>query len=196
MQLSKELNQLLKDIEAFSAIKRYRGMLPSKHALLFHPESIKELIEAGLIERLVVTFACGAENTLLRLTPAGRELLQKEHTQQGDVSGQYATDDASAVSHEDLTEEQFEILQDIHHYTMIKRYGGIMPNEEVKNYNTKTINELFCNGLIIRVKVENHVQKKRKGVILSEKGFRYLAALYNGIPWYSLGFNPSAQKTS
>ncbi len=195
MQLPTELNQLLMDIEAFSAIKRYRGMLPSKHALLFQPESIKKLIEAGLIERLVVSFACGAETTLLRLTHAGREALQKEHTQQGNYCPLYDTE-APAISNSELTEEQFEILQDIHHYTMIKRYGGIMPSEEIKNYNAKAINELFCNGLIIRVKVETHEQKKRKGVILSEKGFHSLANLYEDIPWYSLGFNPSTQKTS
>lgn len=195
MQLSTELNQLLTDIEAFSSIKRYRGMLPSKHALLFHPDSIKELIEAGLIERLVVSFACGAENTLLRLTPSGREALQQQHGAPKEPSQSYDAD-PTTISHEDLTSDQFEILQDIHHYTMIKRYGGIMPNEEVKNYDTKAINELFCHGLIIRVKVETHEQKKRKGVILSEKGFRYLAALYDGIPLNSLGFNPSAQKTS
>ncbi len=196
MQLTTELNQLLMDIEAFSAIKRYRGMLPSRHALLFHPDSIKKLIEAGLIERLVVSFACGAENTLLRLTPAGRTLLQEEHGSQMDQKDFSATD-AGEVCYTELTSEQFEILQDIHHYTMIKRYGGIMPNEEVKNYDTRTINELFCNGLIIRVKVENRAQKKRKGVILSEKGFRYLSSAFcDDSPWYALGFNPSTQKIS
>ncbi len=196
MQLTTELNQLLLDIDAFSAIKRYRGMLPSRHALLFHPDSIKKLIDAGLIERLVVSFACGAENTLLRLTPAGRALLQEEQAGQSDPMD-FSQQDTTDVCYTELTSEQFEILQDIHHYTMIKRYGGIMPNEEVKNYDTRTFNELFCNGLIIRVKVENRAQKKRKGVILSEKGFRYLAAAFcNDVPWYALGFNPSTQKTS
>lgn len=195
MQLPTELNQLLLDIAAFSTIKRYRGMLPSKHALLFHPESIKELIEAGLIEKLVVSFACGAENTLFRLTEAGRALLQQRYDGQT-AFGKQQADDAEALYYDELTAEQFEILQDIHHYSMIKRHGGIMPSEEVKNYDTKTINELFCNGLIIRVKVETRAQKKRKGVILSEKGARYLSELCAETPWYALEFNPRMQKTS
>ncbi len=172
---------ILKDVAAFSKIKRYRGMLPTRLVMYQDQIKIDELLEAGFIERLNVSMPCGSEHTLLKLTDAGSEAVKVLDRPDADSPAKQelvSQEPEACRVLENLNEEQMDILNDVFHYSKIKRFGGMMHYDELSIYDVKNVNILFARGFVIRVKADLGSGKKRKGLILSEKGLYYLGVSY------------------
>ncbi len=189
MQLDAEHLKALRDVAAFGRIKRYHGMLPAKLAMFLEESKLKDLLQAGYIERLHVSFSCGSETKLLKLTDKGEELVARlraegtlEDTSPPVTAGTTPPNQSEAGEEhrpalEPLTREQLIILNDIYHFSKITRFGGIMPLDKLKEYAAADINTLYGRGFIIRVKAEVGAGAKRKGYILSDKGAEHLKSL-------------------
>ena len=67
--------QILKDIDRFSGIQRYHGLLPEKHAMLYDDEVLSDLLEQNLVEERTVIARCGRMMKGYRLTENAREDL-------------------------------------------------------------------------------------------------------------------------
>lgn len=177
MQVDAVHKEILQDIASFSTIERYRGMMPMKLAMCFDELRIAELVEAGLIERIQISYACGQEATLLKLTDAGEVLLMDLAEGDAEALARLRRRAEKVVTHREcahLSQEQWQILSDVYHYTNIPRFGGLMPQEEVGIYDQRSVNELFAQGFVIRIKAELGSGVKRKGLILSDKGLTCL----------------------
>ncbi len=177
MNLDKQHAEILSDIASFAEVERYRGMLPAKLALCYDELKVEELIQANLVERVFITFSCGQESQLLKLTEQGRAALEDLENVGDDEQGQVRRKKAlTSLKPEcvELTPEQLQIMSDILHYSKIHRFGGLMPHTETAEYPARDLNILFARGFVIRVKAELGSGKKRKGLILSDKGLRCL----------------------
>lgn len=177
MHIENQHFEILNDIAKFADVERYRGMLPAKLALCYDTRKVEELIEANLVERVFISFSCGQESQLLKLTEQGRTALE-------DLCDPGGEDPAQPRGKKiliqpkpecaELTPEQMQIMSDILHYSKIHRFGGLMPHTETTVYPPRDLNILFARGFVIRVKAELGSGKKRKGLILSDKGLRCL----------------------
>lgn len=163
---------ILRDVAAFSRVKRYRGMMPTRLALYQEQAKVDDLVEAGLVERINATMSCGSEHVLLKLTKEGSEALRSLEADQDAAADPTAPEEAA--SERRLSEEQEDILNDIYHFSKIKRYGGMTSPDLLEDYDVKSVNNLFARGFVIRVKADLGSGRKRKGFILSEKGLAYL----------------------
>lgn len=177
MQLLEMHKEILQDIASFSSIERYRGMMPAKLALCFDEGRIDELVESGLIERIEISYACGQEATLLKLTEEGEQTLTA--LAEGDtetLARLRRKVEPEPPPHEcvHLSKDQMQIISDVYHFSKISRFGGLMPQDEIAYYDQRAVNELFAQGFVIRVKAELGSGAKRKGLILSDKGLRCL----------------------
>ncbi|MFW5735616.1 MAG: hypothetical protein ACOCWR_11200 [Oceanidesulfovibrio sp.] len=191
MQFDNNHFKILKDISAFSGIKRYRGMLPAKLAVFHNPDKVEELVEEECVERIVISLACGSERVMLKLSERGHELLEE-------LLPMYE-EDAKATAKEASCEEpanelqpapvldksQCFLLSDVYHYSKIHSFGGLMPYDILEGYDAKDVSSLSGNGYLIHVKAEIGKGRKRKGVILSDKALRLLQH-YNLVPTYTL----------
>jgi hypothetical protein len=164
---------ILRDVAAFSKVKRYRGMMPTRLALYQEQAKVDDLVEAGLIERINATMSCGSEHVLLKLTRQGFDTLKELEAAQ-DAAQDGPAEPEAAGSERRLSEEQEEILNDIYHFSKIKRFGGMTSPDLLADYDVKNVNNLFARGFVIRVKADLGSGRKRKGFILSEKGLAYL----------------------
>ncbi len=172
MELTLRHLRILKDIAAFSRVKRYRGMLPGKLALCYDQSLIDELLAAGLISRLQASYSCGSETMLLKLSTQGEQLLH-DLALPGQADESSCAEDALPV---DITPEQRLLLNDIFHFSQISRFGGMMPNTEIDAYAPRDVNTLFAKGYIVRVKSESGSGVGLKGLILSDRGIAALRA--------------------
>lgn len=180
MKLDTQHLEILQDIASFSSVERYRGMLPTKLALCYEERKINELVKADLVERMEISYACGQEATLLKLTEEGEELLDemvRNGVQNIQILRKRKAQPPVRPECEGLSEEQWQIMNDIFHYSKIHRFGGLMPSNETDDYSPRALNELFAQGFIIRVKAEIGTGEKRKGYILSDKGLRCLGRI-------------------
>lgn len=178
MQLDAQHVEILQDIIVFSSVERYRGMLPSKLALCHDQRKIDELVAADLVERMEMSYPCGQESTMLKLTETGQIVMDNLAREGAHIVQPRPRQERHEVAIpsecQGLSDQQWQILQDIFHYSKISRFGGIMPNDETENYPPRELNQLFALGFIIRVKAEIGTGEKRKGYILSDKGLRCL----------------------
>ncbi|TVM17135.1 hypothetical protein DPQ33_10095 [Oceanidesulfovibrio indonesiensis] len=179
MQFDHQHFKVLKDISAFSGIKRYRGMLPAKLAVFHNPDKVEELVDEECVERIVISLACGSERVMLKLTERGHELLEEllpiyeEDAKEGEqASG--SGPDAEPQPATELTRAQCILLSDIYHYSKIHSFGGLMPADILEAYDPKDTSSLSGNGYLIHVKAEMGKGRKRKGVILSDKALQLL----------------------
>lgn len=172
--------KVLKDISAFSGIKRYRGMLPAKLAVFHNPDKVEELVDEECVERIVISLACGSERVMLKLTERGHELLEEllpiyeEDAKEGEQEASDAGPDAEPPPATELTRAQCILLSDVYHYSKIHSFGGLMPADVLEAYDPKDTSSLSGNGYLIHVKAEMGKGRKRKGVILSDKALRLL----------------------
>jgi len=171
MQFDTRHLRILRDLSLFSKVKRYQGMLPAKLAVFYEDEKVRDLIEQGIVERYNISFPCGSHTAMLRLTEQGKQTVAS--LPQSEAAEHDAATDGPAES---LSPEHAAALADIYHFSKIQRYGGMMPESELNNYDLKTINQLYALGFVARVSVDTGTKKKRKGLIVSEKALRYLTA--------------------
>lgn len=162
MQLDELHLRILKDVASFASIKRYRGMMPARLAMFTDKTKVDELVELELIERMHMSYPCGSEETLLEITSEGRQALAAGYTPVPE----------EANPELDLSRPQLLILNDIYHFCKISRFRGMMPPDELVGYNARDVNTLFAQGYVIKVKADMGGGKKRKGLILSDKGVR------------------------
>ncbi|QJT10446.1 hypothetical protein [Oceanidesulfovibrio marinus] len=197
MQFDQQHFKILKDINAFSGIKRYRGMLPAKLAIFHDAGKVEELVDEECVERIVITFACGSERVMLKLTERGHDLLEEllpvyeEAAKEADLGEVCSEGEDSQVVEvkrtptSSLSKTQCILLSDVYHYSKIHSYGGLMPSDILETYSPKDISSLSGNGYLIHVKAEVGKGKKRKGVILSDKALRLLQG-FNMVPANSM----------
>ncbi len=172
--------KILKDISAFSSIKRYHGMLPAKLALFYDQSKVNKLIEDECVERIVISFPCGSETVMLALTERGHEMLEAllpEYEKAVARVSPAEEDDGSMQAQSGLSREQCILISDVYHYSNIHEYGGLMPYDILERYSSKDVNALSASGYLIHVKAEMGKGKKRKGVILTDKALSTLQAM-------------------
>lgn len=182
MDITSRHHKVLQDIQAFTKVKKYRGMLPVKLVVYENEDAVSDLVECGMVERILVDMPCGGEMRLLKLTDSGEDFLDEadEHKEciselpEGEPIVCVYTSKVVDCDDElyDLTKEMLNLLADVHHYSRIKRFGGMMPAEEAKAYSGEAMSTLLAAGCLVRIKAEMGGDKKRKGFILSEKGLR------------------------
>lgn len=198
MQFDQQHFKILKDINAFSGIKRYRGMLPAKLAIFHDASKVEELVDEECVERIVITFACGSERVMLKLTERGHDLLEEllpiyeEAVEEVDMEAacpgqeeETPVVEVKRVPASNLSKSQCILLSDVYHYSKIHSFGGLMPSDILETYSPKDISSLSGNGYLIHVKAEVGKGKKRKGVILADKALRLLQG-YNVVPANSM----------
>ncbi len=191
MQFDNQHLKILKDISAFSGIKRYRGMLPAKLAVFHNPAKVEELVEEECVERIVISLACGSERVMLKLTDHGHELLEEllplyeEVAREEEINAPCDEQASEPPPASELTKTQCILLSDVYHYSKIHSFGGLMPVEILDAYDPRDVSSLSGNGYLIHVKAEMGKGKKRKGVILSDKALRLLQH-FNLVPANSL----------
>jgi molybdenum-dependent DNA-binding transcriptional regulator ModE len=185
MQFDNQHFKILKDISAFSGIKRYRGMLPAKLAVFHHANKVEELVEEECVERIVFSLACGSERVMLKLTERGHELLEELLPMYEEVAEKAEAackdEEAEPEPTPEVSKAQCILLSDVYHYSKIHIFGGLMPNDILETYESKDVSSLSGNGYLIHVKAEVGKGKKRKGVILSDKALRLLQR-FNLVP--------------
>ena len=165
--------QIMRDIASFTKIERYRGMMPDKLALYYDPGRISELLDQGYVERISVSFSCGSEQDLFKLTKEGKDFL--DSLSQAPPPAQ-DTPEEPEITVEDMDEEEITLLNDMYHFSKIRKYNGIMPTSEMDSYDKTRINRLFARGYIMRVKAVSG-SEQRQGYILSDRGLRILQYL-------------------
>lgn len=170
--------QVLKDISRFSGIRRYHGMLPEKHALLYEAGVLDYLEECNLVEIGTVIAQCGAHMSGYRLTEGARRDLKLMGVElEGETEPQeLSTEDEDGC----LTNGQIEILADVYHFSRVSRFGGITPKEMLDDYDKKDIKVLYELGYILYIKLKGKAVKHGKGYILTDRSLRLLRRLGRG----------------
>ncbi|WP_029896995.1 hypothetical protein [Desulfohalovibrio reitneri] len=172
--LNKKHLQALQDIYKFSGIRRYHGMLPEKHALLYDPGLLDYLEENSLIEEGTVIARCGSQLRGYRLTDTARRDLRKmglDLTEEGQIE-EIPTDQDFG----ELTKEQINIIRDIYHFIQIKKFNGIAPKHEVEEYDKRDMKILYDLGYILYIKLKGKAVRYTKGYILTDQAIRLLRA--------------------
>ncbi|WP_428562691.1 MAG: hypothetical protein ACP59X_22050 [Solidesulfovibrio sp. DCME] len=146
--------EILRAAAAFATVERYQGSLPKRQALLFSKDDLHRLEEAGLLERIKLSYPCGRTMAGWRLTPTGKQALPP----------------ADSVADHELFPEHMRILNDIYHYSRITGFHGMMPRELAKQYDKDDMEDLFGHGYLLRIRIKD----AGKGWVVSNKG---LAAL-------------------
>ncbi len=175
LQLSPEHLQVLKDIRRFANIRRYHGMLPEKHALIYEQGVLDFLQESNLVETGTVVAQCGAHMTGYRLTEGARRDLRDMGIE---LDGAPEPQELP-IEDEDgcLTNEQIEILADLYHISRIKKFGGITPKEMLDEYDKRDVKLLYELGYILYIKLKGKAVKHGKGYILTDQSLRLLRRL-------------------
>ncbi|WP_300160981.1 hypothetical protein [Solidesulfovibrio sp.] len=157
MKLPPMQQEILRAAAAFATVERYQGALPRRQALLYSKKDLAALEEAGLLERIKLSYPCGRTMAGWRLTEAGRlELPQAETPEEPE-----------------LMPEHLRILNDVYHYSRLSTFRGMMPGDVARRQCDKDdLEDLFNHGYLLRIRVKN--DGKAKGWVVSNKG---LAAL-------------------
>ncbi|MHC1712457.1 MAG: hypothetical protein AB9872_09930 [Solidesulfovibrio sp.] len=147
---------ILRATAAFATVARYQGTMPKRQALLYATADLTALENAGLLERIKLSYPCGKALTGWRLTAAGHLALQYQEIL---INGE-------------IESEHLRILSDVYHFSRISRYRGMMPKELAKEYDDDDLRDLFMHGYLLRIRLKG--DGKVKGWLVSNKG---LAAL-------------------
>ncbi|HWQ08512.1 MAG TPA: hypothetical protein VN436_05380, partial [Holophaga sp.] len=108
---------ILRAAAAFATIERYQGTLPRRQAMVYAREDLDALEEAGLLERVKLSYPCGKSLDGWRLTQDGRFALP------GADPGQDAP----------LEPEHLRILSDVYHASRLSQNQGMMPKAMAKD---------------------------------------------------------------
>ncbi len=173
MLLTERHVQILKDIQHYSKIKRYHGLMPRKLTLVYDEGVLESLLESGLVEEGVILTTCGSNPVGYKLSEKGRDDLRN-------LGIDFTTDawkvlkSDNCVSMDDLEESDIEVLMDIFHLTQLKRYDGIAPKFILENYNRNQLKALYDLGYILYIKLKGAEIDCEKGYVLSEKAHKLL----------------------
>jgi len=150
---------ILRAVAAFATVERYQGTLPKRQALFFAKDDLGALEDAGLLEKVKLSYPCGKSLAGWRLTPAGRALLPEVEPEGGG----------------ELEAEHLRILGDVYHYSRISSFRGMMPKDLAKGaFDGDDLRDLFTHGYLLRIRVKG--QAKGKGWVVSNKGLAALRA--------------------
>ncbi len=165
--------QILKDIDRFSGIQRYHGLLPEKHALLYDDHMLSYLQDQNLVEEGTVIARCGRMMRGYRLTENAREDLDSMGVElRMEPEGESA--EFPEFIDDELGTEHIRALRDLYHMTQIRKFNGIAPKHEVEDYDKAVIKLLYDFGYIIYIKVKGKSVKYTKGYILTDDGIKLL----------------------
>ena len=176
MILTERHIQILKDINMFSRIKRYHGMLPVKDAAIYDEDVLQYLLDEGLVEEGVVFTTCGSNPKGYRIADEARARLREKGVD-------FVNNDWEKVKGNDfitldqLEKEHVELLVDIYHFSKISKYCGIAPRSVLADYDKNVLKYLYDAGYIFHIKVKGVDVKHAKGYVLSEKAIRILRQL-------------------
>ena len=145
---------ILRAAAAFASVRRYNGTMPKRQALHYDKTLLAGLEDAGFLDRVKLSFACGKDMEGWRLTDPGRRTL------------------AGAEDQAPLLPEHLRILSDVYHYSRLSQNRGLMPKELAKDFDADDLRDLFLHGYLLRIRLKGRVTAK--GWVVSEKG---LAAL-------------------
>lgn len=169
MILTQEHIQILREIGGFATVKRYHGMLPEKHAILYDEEILASLLEQELVEEGAIFSQCGASSKGYRLSAKAREQL-KDLGLEFDHEDWEKISTIDFVSQDGLGQEHIDLLTDMQHFSRISLYGGIVPKEIMEEYDKKVVGLLYDGGYIFYIKLKGAGVRHKKGYVLSEKG--------------------------
>lgn len=145
---------ILRAAAAFSTVQRYNGTLPKRQALHYDKTQLAVLEDAGFLERVKLSFPCGAAIEGWRLTEPGRHLL------------------ADGAADPALEPEHLRLLSDVYHYSRLSQNRGMMPKELEKAFDADDLRDLFEHGYLLRIKLKGRVTAK--GWVVSDKGLTAL----------------------
>lgn len=169
--------QILKDVDRFSHIQRYHGLLPEKHALFYDRDILAELIRECLIQEGTIIATCGNRLKGYRLTDSARQTLDAMGVNLDETGLLHKVEMALGMDQGELGEADLSILRDIWHGSKISKNNGLMPKEELTGCDKDRLRKLYESGYILYLKVKGVCVKHRKGYILSELGKRLLREL-------------------
>lgn len=164
---------VLKDIQNYSRIERYLGMLPAKLTVVYQDGLLQNLIDLGLVEEGVILTSCGANPSGFRLTDEGRQTLFES----GCRSPKDRWERLAASQHPDvdaLDADTLDVLVDLYHLSKLRRFGGVVPVDFLEGYSRASFSALYDLGLIYWVKLKGKDVQRSKGYILSDKAVRLL----------------------
>ncbi|MCM0754250.1 hypothetical protein M7784_03190 [Desulfovibrio aminophilus] len=176
MILTEKHIQLLKDIERFSRIKRYHGLLPRKECFMFDDAILESLQENGIVEEGVIFTRCGSNPTGYRIAEHAKEELKK-------LGVDFSERDWDKVKQEEdvaldqLEKEHLDALVDVYHFSKTSKFGGMAPKDIMDDYDKAVIDYLYDAGYIFQIKVKGKSVKYEKGYVLSDKSMRILKQL-------------------
>jgi len=165
MNLTERELQILKNVRFFSKMHRYGGMLPAKYLLLYENDDLEKLIGQDFLERAVLSTPSNTAYPGLRLGGAGKKLIDE------------AESPAVKDGNLDIPIELVDIMEDIHHFSRIGRYRGLMPEKKAKEYESSDMEDLLNHGYVFRVKIRWAEGKKCDGYVISTKAHRLLRSL-------------------
>lgn len=169
---SRELG-ILKDIQNYSRIERYHGMLPARLADVYDEGAVETLIELGLIEEGAILTKCGSNPSGYRLTDEGWLALSECGCNTRD--SRWAK--LAASEHPDvdsLDEGTLDILADLYHLSRLRRSGGLVRKELLEGYDRSSLSALYDLGLVYWVKLKGKKVESGKGYMISDKAIRLL----------------------
>ncbi len=169
MNLTEQQMAIVGAVAEFDSIERYQGILPRKHVLLFEEKEVRELLQIDILQKVKLIFPNGKRMKGLRLTVAGRRILDDSPT--------------PIESKEPLpTPSQLTLLRDIAFASEMKIFHGIMPKKLVRQYNEKDLEDLYLDGYILRIKIYLEDNNNLKGTILTSKAKQLLNRLNQKTP--------------
>ncbi|TVM26709.1 hypothetical protein, partial [Oceanidesulfovibrio marinus] len=131
----------LKDINAVSGIKRYRGMLPAKLAIFHDAGKVEERVDEECVEHIVITFSCVSELVMLKRTERGHDLIDEllpvyeaaaKEADLVEVCPEFEESQVVEVNRTHtscLAKTQCILLSDVYHDSKIHSYGALMPSD-------------------------------------------------------------------
>jgi hypothetical protein len=150
--------QLLKDINRYSRIKRYHGLLPRKECFMFDDAVLESLQENGIVEEGVIFTRCGSNPTGYRIAEHAKEELKKLGVDFSDHGGDWdKVKEEEVVTLDQLEKEHIDALMD--------------------DYDKAVIDYLYDAGYIFQIKVKGKNVKYEKGFVLSDKSVKILKQL-------------------
>jgi len=165
MILSERDLQILKNVRFFTKMHRYGGMLPAKYLLLYENDDLEQLIAHDYLERAVLSTPSNTAYPGLRLGSAGRKLINEEEMP------------VIRDGIQEIPVELVDIMEDIHHFSRIGRYRGLMPEKKAREYEACDLEDLLNHGYVYRVKIRWAAGKKSDGYVISTKGHHLLKRL-------------------
>jgi hypothetical protein len=169
MELSHDHIQALKEIDSFSSVKRYHGMMPEKHALLFDETLLGYLRENQLLEEGVIFSKCGLSTRGYRVSDQARSMLKDMGVDLA-ADGWEALEAIDFVSQDGLDAGHLDLLRDMDRISRVKVFGGLVPKHIMAEFDRNHVKTLYEGGYIFYIRIKGAEVRHTKGYILSEKG--------------------------